>query len=299
MDREIRAEDLKVNLLAISGSGRHANTDLALKITLDKSKEERPDWVGETEFVSLADLNLVPCTGCMKCWGWRAPADDEEFECYESHDDSAMVIKKMKWADGIIIGTPNYNGGVSSRLKIIMEKCHCFGHLSYTRNAGKLMYKPLAVQVVGMTDWSGHGMVRLEVIRWGLSMGMWPAEGGWGGAYGDTLPARGYASTVDSKGPFDGDAILKESDKYIPPYTGSMNMRGARNKGRSVVWTAMRSKAALLQAEQEGVKLPELRPWKSYPVEPEKGSYLDKLIQEGKLELDSDARTPKWVGYPE
>ena len=99
MDREIRAEDLKVNLLAISGSGRHANTDLALKITLDKSKEERPDWVGETEFVSLADLNLVPCTGCMKCWGWRAPADDEEFECYESHDDSTIVIKRMKFKE--------------------------------------------------------------------------------------------------------------------------------------------------------------------------------------------------------
>ncbi|MFC1905991.1 hypothetical protein ACFLWJ_00715 [Chloroflexota bacterium] len=160
------------------------------------------------------------------------------------------------------------------------------------------MNKPIAVQVVGFTDWSGHGMVRLEVIRWALSLGMWIAGGGWGGSYGDTLPNRGYASTIDAKCPFDGDAILKESDKYIPPYTGSMNMRGARNKGRGVVWTAMRSKAALLQAEREGVKLPGLHPWKSYPVKPEKGSYLDKLVQDGKLEVDSDARTPKWAGYP-
>lgn len=299
MNKVIKAEDLKVKLLGISASGRHANTELAIKTGLEKAQEEKPEWISGTEFISLVDYNLVPCKGCMRCWGWRAPADDLEFECYESHDDSAAIIKKMKYADGILIGTPNYNGGVASRLKILMEKCHCFNHLSYTRNAGKLMYKAFDVVVVGSTDWSAYAMIRLEVVRWGLALGMWSSGGGWGGAMGDTLPNRGYPSTVDAKGPFDGDAILKSSDKYIPPYMGSMNMRGVRNKGRDVAWTAMRAKAALLQAEREGVHLPELRPWKSYPVIPEKGSYLGRLVQEGKLQIDKDAHVPKWAGYPE
>jgi len=290
--KEIRAEDLKVKLLGISASARHGNTDLAIKKALEAAAAE--PFVAETDFIRLGDLNLVPCKGCMKCWGWRAPAEDEEFECYESHDDSAMVMKRMKWADGIIIGTPIYHGQKSSLLAILMEKCHCFGFLSYTRNAGKLMHKALGAIEVGYTDWGGHATVYTEVLAWGIQMGMWPAY--WNGDYyGDTQPHRGgMCATLDAKSEFDGDAILKESAKYIPPLMGSRNMRGVRNMGRSTAIAALHAKAALIQIKREGVKLPEIRPFKTYNTKPEEGSYLDKLVKEGKLELTADARAPKW-----
>ena len=291
MVSDIKADDLKVKVLGIAGSGRHGNTDLAINTALEAASKE--PFAEATEFISLADLNLVPCKGCMKCWGWRAPAKDEEFECYGSHDDSAMLMKKMKWADGIILGTPIYNGSATSLLKIVMEKCHCFGHISYTRNAGKLMHKALGAVVIGITDWSGHSLVHTDIMMWGLQMGMWGTRFG-GTYYTDSRPHRGaMCTTVDAKNEFDIDAILKESDKYIPPLHGSMNMRGVRNIGRATAITALRSKAALIQLACEGVKLPELHPYKTYNVKPESGSYLDKLVKEGKLELAPDARAPK------
>jgi len=288
---DIKADDLKVRLLGIAGSGRHGNTDLAVKLSLEAALKE--PFVGETDFISLADLNLVPCKGCMKCWGWRAPAEDDEFKCYQSNDDSHMVIKKMKWADGIIMGTPLYNGSASSLLKIVMEKCHCFGHISYTSNAGKLMHKAIGAIVIGITDWSGHALVHTDIMMWGLQMGMWGARFG-GTYYTDSRPHRGaMCTTVDAKNELDIDAILKESDKYIPPLHGSMNMRGVRNMGRATAITALRGKAALIQLAREDVKLPDLRPYKIYNIKPEPGSYLDELVKKGELELAPDARAPK------
>ena len=156
MEREITADDLKVKLLGISGSARHGNTELALKEALKAAAAE--PFVSETDLINLGDFNLQPCRGCFKCWGWRAPAEDEEFECYESHDDSAIIMKRLKSVDGIIIGTPIYHGQKSSLLAILMEKAHCFGFLSYTRNAGKLMHKSLGAIEVGITDWGGQAV---------------------------------------------------------------------------------------------------------------------------------------------
>ena len=70
-------------------------------------------------------------------------------------------------------------------------------------------------------------------------------------------------------------------------------MRGVRNIGRSTALAALHAKAALIQVEREGVKLPEIKPFKKYNIKPEKGSYLDQLVKEGKLELVDDAVTPK------
>jgi multimeric flavodoxin WrbA len=290
MADQIGIEDLKVKILGISASARYGNTELAIREAL-KAAEVEP-FVAETDYIHLGELNLVPCKGCFKCWGWRAPSEDEEFECYESHDDSAAVIKRMKGADGIILGTPIYHGQKSSLLAILMEKCHCFGFLSYTRNAGKLMHKSLGAIEVGNTDWGGHATVYTEIITWGIQMGMWPAY--WNGNYyGDTQPHRGgMCATLDARCEFDGDAILKESSRYIPPLMGSRNMRGVRNMGRATAISALHAKAGLIQVAREGVELPEIIPFKEYNVIPEKGSYLDKLVLEGKLKLTAEACAP-------
>jgi multimeric flavodoxin WrbA len=285
------AEKTKVKILGISGSPRrNGNTTLAVKYALKDAAALA--FVEATDFIALADLNLKPCTGCMKCFGWRAPAEDEDFECYESHDDSATVMKKMKWCDGLIFGVPVYNQGVPALAKIIMDKAHCFGPWSFTRNAGAMMYKALAPLVVGATDFSGQGNVLTQVKLWGLNMGMIPNMERPREPY--RLPFRGeQLTTAYGRTVYDADAITKESSRVIPPLLGAKNMRGAGSAGINVAIRALWIKAGLRAIKELGIKIPPQRLFKKYNIMPEKGSYVEKLVLEGKLEL-VDPAVPKF-----
>lgn len=273
----------KVKILGISGSPRrNCNTTLAVKYALEAAKAL--DFVEATDFIALADLNLKPCTGCMKCFGWKVPAEDEEFECYESHDDSAMVMKKMKWCDGLIFGVPVYNQGAPALAKIVMEKAHCFGPWTFTKNAGAMMHKSLGILTVGATDFFGQGTLLTLVKIWGMGMGMIPALERPRAPY--RLPFRGdQLTTAYGRTVYDADAITKESSRVIPPLIGAKNMRGAGSAGINTAIRALWVKAGLRTIEEQGIKIPQQHLFKRYNIQPEKGSYVEKLVREGKVEL--------------
>src|SRR3990170_2343418 len=105
------ADTERVKVLGISGSGRHASTEWAVKLAL--ATAESLGYV-DTEFVSLANHKLVPCNGCMKCFGWQHPADAPSPHCYEHEDDTDVLLTKMGEADGILLGSPIYVVGVTS-----------------------------------------------------------------------------------------------------------------------------------------------------------------------------------------
>ena len=93
----IKMSKEKVKILGVSGSPRrNGNTATMMKFTLKAA--ESMDYV-ETEFVSLGDHKLVPCCGCMKCFGWQAPADDP-YKCYKYNDDieimSSTILSEIK-----------------------------------------------------------------------------------------------------------------------------------------------------------------------------------------------------------
>jgi hypothetical protein len=49
----------------------------------------------EAEFLSLAGNTLGPRTGCMTCFGYMAPAE-EEYERYGAHDDIKVIAPKIE-----------------------------------------------------------------------------------------------------------------------------------------------------------------------------------------------------------
>jgi multimeric flavodoxin WrbA len=233
----IKMSKEKVKILGVSGSPRrNGNTATMMKFALKAA--ETMDYV-ETEFVSLGDHKLVPCCGCMKCFGWQAPADDP-YKCYKYNDDIEILAPKVAEADGMIVGFPIYAAGVPSLFRCFMEKLHHFGPMSFTRHAGALRFKAL-----------------------------------------------GIVSCVDGTAVYGEKAWTKAGCRTVPPVQGSRNERTLRNLGRNMAVTAMSLKLGRLAFKDAGYEEPENISFTRYSVKPRKGSYVDRLIQEGKVEFVS------------
>jgi len=67
----------------------------------------------ETETIFLSDHDIRPCDGCHYC---------EENGCCRIDDDMQALCGKMENAGAIILSTPSYMGGVSSRMRAFMER---------------------------------------------------------------------------------------------------------------------------------------------------------------------------------
>jgi len=96
--------------LGISGSPRPGgNCEYLTQHALRSLAEEGI----ETEYLSLAGLEIGHCTGCYAC--------QNEPRCI-IEDDLAPVYDKMLAADGLILTTPVYFGSASSLMKAFIDR---------------------------------------------------------------------------------------------------------------------------------------------------------------------------------
>lgn len=274
--------DMKVKILGMCTSPRHANTELAVKEALRTAESM---GYAETEYVWLAGYDIKPCVGCMKCFGWQHPAD-EGLECYQFNDDTGIVLHKMDESDGIIFGTPVYTLGPTALARLLMDKAHMFGPMSFTRYSGKMLNKPMGVITVGGGDSAGQEHVGGDIWAWAIAIGMLPL-GSWPTRQ-DPNPQSSshgaFASTCDAKGVYAKSGITKEATRTIPPTQGWRNMKAIRNVGRHTAHVAMMTKLGKMRIKELGLKEPEIFPWPRYSVKPKPGSWIQKLMDEGKIE---------------
>lgn len=96
--------------IGISGSPRKdGNTDIITRHALKAIEEEGI----ETELISLAGLDIQPCTACMAC---------SRGETCSIKDDLMPIYQKMKEADAIIISSPVYYGSATALVRGLMER---------------------------------------------------------------------------------------------------------------------------------------------------------------------------------
>jgi len=102
--------------IAIVGSPRKkGNTEILARHALKAIEEEGIT----TELVSLAGLEIKPCTACMVCKKEeRCPLEDDLFPIY----------LKMKESDGIILASPVYFGSATASIKALMDRT---GYIAY------------------------------------------------------------------------------------------------------------------------------------------------------------------------
>lgn len=67
----------------------------------------------DTEIVDVADLKIMPCTGCESCTLTGT--------CVYQ-DDVSGILTRMTHADGIVLGSPVYVDNVTGQLKILVDR---------------------------------------------------------------------------------------------------------------------------------------------------------------------------------
>ena len=272
----------KVKILGISGSPRRdGNTAGMVKYCLEWAKTM--GYV-ETEYLSLADYKLVPCTGCMKCFGFMAPADDE-YKCYEFDDDIKILAPKVAECDGLLLGFPGYSGGVPSLFRVFMEKLHHFGPMSFTKYGGRLRYKAMGIISQGGQLYGGQEFNYYYMSAQGSILGMYIANA-WP-TVDAPMPSStflgGILTTIDGSVIYGKNAWKKEGTRTVPPLAGARNERTLKNLGRHLAEAAMVMKLGREAFRQADFKETEIRSFTKYSVKPKKGSYVDKMIEEGKV----------------
>jgi len=274
---------MKVKILGISGSPRgDGNTAGMVKYCLEWA--EKMGYV-ETEYLSLADYDFKPCTGCMKCFGFMAPADDD-YKCYDYEEDGIKVIApKVAECDGLLVGFPVYSGGPASIFRIFMEKLHHFGPMSFTKYSGGLRYKAMGIITQGGQQYGGQETNFMNMSALGSILGMYIAN-----AWPTTdapMPSAtffgGVLTTIDGSVIYGKNAWKKEGTRTIPPVTGSRNERSLKNLGRHLAESAMVMKIGREGFKKAGYKETEILSFSRYSVKPKAGSYVDKMIKEGKV----------------
>ncbi|WP_292370482.1 flavodoxin family protein [Methanoregula sp. UBA64] len=113
-----------MKILAIHGSPRTLRSTTRQLVSFVLAGAE--DAGAETEIIDLADLRVVPCTGCDACAINGVCVND---------DDLAGLVARMKEADAIIFGSPVYIDNVSGQMKVFFDRLADAIH--YQQLAGK------------------------------------------------------------------------------------------------------------------------------------------------------------------
>lgn len=112
-----------MKVLAIAGSQRKGGT------TGELVREVLEDVDCDSEFVSLAGLDIRPCSACLGCV--------EDNVCV-IEDDMQHLRPKIVEADAYVIGAPNYFGMLNGQMHCFLERWYQFRHREGKAVAGKL-----------------------------------------------------------------------------------------------------------------------------------------------------------------
>ena len=110
-------------IIAINAGPRvNWNTDQLIKAACNGAKENG----AEVEYIHLYKMDAK---GCASCFGCKLP---KTFGKCVIKDDVGKVLEKIREADGLIIGSPNYLGNLTASFRAIYERL-VFQSLTYNK----------------------------------------------------------------------------------------------------------------------------------------------------------------------
>ncbi len=149
---------MTINVLFVVGSHRpNGSTEQLIK----EAAKEAESLGASVNIVRLADKEVAFCRECPKC--------SPEGRCV-LEDDVGEILRLMKEADAIIIGTPVFFGQPSSKLKALMDRTRPLRR--------KLKDKVGGVIAVGALRHGGQETCMYAVYSWMLAHDMIVVGGG-------------------------------------------------------------------------------------------------------------------------
>ncbi len=125
------------SLLYLLGSPRNGGNTDTLGIEICRGFE---DAGGATERVSLPDLIIRGCTGCLACM------DDREEICVLD-DDMTELYQKILSATALLLASPVYYASPTAQMKLMVDRFFPFGDFQETRWAKALAGRPVGVAI--------------------------------------------------------------------------------------------------------------------------------------------------------
>ncbi len=113
-----------MKVMAFNGSPRKKWNTATL---LEKALEGAASQGAETELIHLYDLTFK---GCMSCFACKTKGGKSYGRCAVK-DDLEPILRRVKKADSIILGSPVYYGTVSGEMRSFMERL-MFPNMTYT-----------------------------------------------------------------------------------------------------------------------------------------------------------------------
>ena len=152
-------------VVGICGSPREQATDYVLKEALRMLQQAG----FETRFFTVRGKRIGFCLQCDYCL--------EHKECIQK-DDMQELYAMMKDADGIVIATPVYNGGVSAQTKAVMDRFRALSAADKNFFKGKI---GMGIALGGDRA-GGQEAALTQIHTFYILNGMVPVSGGFFGA---------------------------------------------------------------------------------------------------------------------
>jgi multimeric flavodoxin WrbA len=148
-------------ILGICGSPRKQATEHVLAEALSMLKTAG----FETELFTVRDKNIGFCQHCDYCLRTK--------EC-KLKDDMYELYPLLRKADGLVIATPVYNGGLSAQTKAVMDRCRAL----FAANKNVLRNKAGIAIAVGGDRVGGQELAIQQIITFYVLNGVIPISGG-------------------------------------------------------------------------------------------------------------------------
>lgn len=114
-----------MKVIAINGSPKNdGNTATVLRVMAEELEKEGI----ETEIIQVGHALIHGCIGCGGCF------KDPENKCVFKDDLVNEVTAKMREADGLILGSPTYFGGIAGAMKAFLDRAFYSSYSGYFRN---------------------------------------------------------------------------------------------------------------------------------------------------------------------
>ena len=192
-------------VLGICGSPRKQSTEHVLEKALSMLREEG----FETRLWTVRENQIDHCTHCDYCLTNKACVIQDSIQ------ELYVLLAEAK---GIVMATPVYNGGVSSQVKTVMDRCRAAVAADKNFFKGKI---GMGIAVGGDRA-GGQELALMQIHAFYILNGMIPVSGGFFGAnLGATFWSKDTVEgvTQDEEGFRSLRKTVKRFAEYLKEYT--------------------------------------------------------------------------------
>jgi len=152
-------------IIGICGSPRKMATEHVLTRALQMLEER--DF--QTQLFTVGGKSISPCRHCDYCL--------KNAECIVK-DDMYQLYPLLREAQGLVMATPVYNGGISAQIKAVMDRTRA----TMAADPRALLRKPGMAIAVGGDRMGGQELAIQQIMAFYILNGMIPVSGGFFGS---------------------------------------------------------------------------------------------------------------------